>query len=230
MSDLPPRPPRRSVTEGRPLPARDTSSAGTAAAATATPSATPSLFAAPTAPAASVASVAAPVAATPTPHVVATAARPDPRPMRLVYGAGAVAALSVMTVGLVQPTFNGTAAESAGEAADPVTEVAASFAAPGRNGPTVQVRHVIRYVQLRPGERAPRGARVIGAERSNSRVTRNGGDRRPEAQRPGTNRPRQRQRAQPGPVSNANPRPQPEPQPQPQAQPKPPVNTHQSGG
>src|ERR1700686_3518730 len=32
-----------------------------------------------------------------------TVKRPDPRPMRVVYGAGAVAAVSIMAVGLVQP-------------------------------------------------------------------------------------------------------------------------------
>ncbi|MDL2335406.1 MAG: hypothetical protein QFC55_05195, partial [Chloroflexota bacterium] len=34
--------------------------------------------------------------------------KPDARPMRFVYGAGAVAAMSVMAVGLVQPDFAAT--------------------------------------------------------------------------------------------------------------------------
>jgi len=91
--------------------------------------------------------------------------------MRIVYGAGAVAAVSVMTVGLVQPSWNASSS-------DP-SPVADQSNAPGngplaqapdsqgsRNGgsqpaPDVQVRHVVKYIQLRPGQQAPAGAKVI---------------------------------------------------------------------
>ncbi len=75
--------------------------------------------------------------------------------MRIVYGAGAVAALSVLTVNLVQPSF-GTSATEQPAAAD-----AQSPAAVAASDPSVTVRHVTRYVQLKRGQRAPRGATVI---------------------------------------------------------------------
>jgi hypothetical protein len=75
--------------------------------------------------------------------------RPDPRPMRLAIGASAMAAVSVMSVGLVR--FPATA-----PAADAVSDP----------GPTtvmadVKINHVIQYVHLKPGQKAPAGAKVI---------------------------------------------------------------------
>ena len=75
--------------------------------------------------------------------------RPDPRPMRLVYGAGALAALSVMSVGLVH--FSPATTTTAVTASD----------APPADPPQIEVRHVIRYIHLKPGQVAPPGATVI---------------------------------------------------------------------
>lgn len=75
--------------------------------------------------------------------------RPDPRPMRLAFGAGALAALSVMSVGLVRfgsPTTNTAVTTSDG---------------PGSDLPPIEIRHVVRYVHLKPGQVAPPGAKVI---------------------------------------------------------------------
>ena len=76
-------------------------------------------------------------------------ARPDPRPSRLVVGAGALAALSVMAAGLVRY---------------PVADLATadrSVAATAAHATHVKVQRRVRYVRLRPGQRAPDGARVI---------------------------------------------------------------------
>jgi hypothetical protein len=91
--------------------------------------------------------------------------KPDPRPMRFVYGAGAVAAMSVMAVGLVQPDFAATADQPAspdGTAVDSnaVAQVPADVA----------VRHVTQYIHLKPGQTAPPGATVITANAPTPRV------------------------------------------------------------
>ena len=71
--------------------------------------------------------------------------------MRLVYGAGALAALSVMSVGLVRfaSSSNTADATTTSVVEDPTT------------APDVVVRHVIQYIHLQPGETAPPGAKVI---------------------------------------------------------------------
>jgi len=76
--------------------------------------------------------------------------RPDPRPMRLVFGAGAMAALSVMSVGLVRFPVASSA----------TTEIVTD-PAPAAARPDIQINHVIRYVHLKPGQKAPAGAKVI---------------------------------------------------------------------
>jgi hypothetical protein len=78
---------------------------------------------------------------------VAAHRRPDSRPMRLAFGAGALVAVSVMSAGLIQVGLpSGTnAAITSAEAADP----------------PIEVRHLIRYIHLKPGEVAPPGATVI---------------------------------------------------------------------
>jgi hypothetical protein len=83
--------------------------------------------------------------------------------MRVVYGAGAVAALSVMAVGLVQPDYAATADQPA---SDPTTEpnAVAQGQAP------VEIRHVTRYIHLKPGQTAPPGATVIAATAPTPRV------------------------------------------------------------
>jgi hypothetical protein len=75
--------------------------------------------------------------------------RPDPRPLRLAYGAGALSALSLMSVGLVQLSSASTTFE--------VTPSDGS----GADLPPIEVRHVIQYIHLKPGEVAPPGATVI---------------------------------------------------------------------
>ncbi len=104
--------------------------------------------------------------------------KPDPRPMRVVYGAGAVAVASVMAVGLVQPDFTATAdqqAASDANAADPnagadqLNAGTANSNGQARNKKTttdttqanVQVKHVVKYIHLKPGQTAPPGATVI---------------------------------------------------------------------
>jgi hypothetical protein len=75
--------------------------------------------------------------------------------MRVIYGAASVAALSALTAGLVhpKPPVSGT------------TEVAfdtAPVAAAGQGAPqSIEVRHIINYVYLQPGQVAPPGAKVI---------------------------------------------------------------------
>jgi hypothetical protein len=91
------------------------------------------------------------------PRQVVAHRRPDSRPMRLAYGAGALAALSVMSAGLVQlGSPSGTT--------DVITTTAAS------DPPPIEVRHVIRYIHLKPGEVAPPGATVIAPDAPAPRV------------------------------------------------------------
>jgi hypothetical protein len=75
-------------------------------------------------------------------------ARPDARPSRLVVGAGALAALSVMGAGLVRPPTSGAVQADDGGAKT-------------TRAIRVTVERRVRYVRLRPGQQAPPGARVI---------------------------------------------------------------------
>lgn len=88
--------------------------------------------------------------------------RPDPRPMRLAYAAGAVAALSGILAGLVR----------AGGGTGPAPASSVQLAAQDRpvRPRSVEVHHVIRYVHLKPGESAPPGARVITPDAPAPRV------------------------------------------------------------
>jgi len=77
----------------------------------------------------------------------ATRERPDSRPARLMMGAGALAAVTVIGAGLV----------------DYPMAVAEQPAAPDQ-APVVkptQVKREVRYVRLKPGQKAPKGAKVI---------------------------------------------------------------------
>ena len=78
--------------------------------------------------------------------------KPDPRPGRLGIAAGAIAALSVMTAGLVRLP-----------AADPVLEPDPSAEPLTAVPREVQVVKQVRYVQLKRGETPPPGAKVIPA-------------------------------------------------------------------
>jgi hypothetical protein len=148
--------------------------------------------------------------------------------MRVVYGAGAVAAMSIMAVGLVQPDWTSTAdqgptddsyADDPGAiAALPNGKAEAAFADPtsgkGERAAGVRVRHVIRYVYLRPGETAPPGATVISATAPPARVRRNHGSNPDPTSTP---RPRQHN----GGAVSATPRPTPRPTHAPAATPRP---------
>lgn len=155
--------------------------------------------------------------------------KPDPRPMRVVYGAGAVAVVSVMAVGLVQPDFSSGADQQA--TSDPQiadANVGQDGTSNGRsdqsgNGttqPAAQVRHVIKYIHLKPGQTAPPGATVITRGQPTPRIVtaNNPGP----TQAPGRNNP--------PPVNNPPPKTNPPPvhQPPPPT-PRPTTKTHQSG-
>ncbi len=72
--------------------------------------------------------------------------------MRLALGAGTIAAVSIMAAGLVRfPSPSGDAI-----AADAVSVETLATAQP-----EVIVKHRTQYVQLKPGQKAPKGAKVI---------------------------------------------------------------------
>lgn len=147
--------------------------------------------------------------------------KPDARPMRVAYGAGAVAVASVMAVGLIQPDFTATADQQAStdpNAAD--IEVGQGNAGNKSNDTSqadVQVNHVTKYIHLKPGQTAPPGATVIQANQP--------------AQRTASNDSGSGVAHNPPPQQNNNPAPAPKPPPPPPPPPpKPPVvRTHQSG-
>jgi hypothetical protein len=106
--------------------------------------------------------------------------------MRVVYGAGAVAAMSIMAVGLVQPDWSSTAdpeatddawlpSDDPGAVAGLPDKLEAGWvdptAAPTSGGGTV--RHVTRYVYLKPGQKPPPGATVIPASQAPGQGGRN---------------------------------------------------------
>jgi hypothetical protein len=119
--------------------------------------------------------------------------------MRFVYGAGAVAAMSVMAVGLVQPDFAATADQS-GASGSPTADPNAVAQVPAG----VTVRHVTQYVHLQPGQTAPPGATVIAADAPTPQVvvTHNQPANPPAAQpaaRPPAPKPATRQSGKPKP-------------------------------
>lgn len=88
--------------------------------------------------------------------------RPDPRPARLMLGIGTVAAVSVMASGMVRFPSSGTS--TAELISDPGTDAVTATTQ------RVDVRHVVRYIHLKPGEKAPPGATVIDANAPAPRV------------------------------------------------------------
>ncbi len=74
--------------------------------------------------------------------------KPDPRPARLMLGAAALAAVTVVGAGLVD--FPPAVAEE-------------PLPAPAKAGVTKvdKVKQPIKYVRLKPGQKAPKGAKVI---------------------------------------------------------------------
>ena len=107
----------------------------------------------------------APVAAAPIqaarPAPVARA-KPDPRPLRIAYGMGAVAAATALVTALISPPPAGAAAGSATDVAQTTITLPAEPAQP--------VKHVIQYVQLKPGETAPPNAAVKVVAKPKPRV------------------------------------------------------------
>jgi hypothetical protein len=86
---------------------------------------------------------------------------PSSLPSRLMVGAGAVAALSVIGAGLVRypSATDTTATTTSGKAADSTAAKAGSRKKASAGG-AVNLQPV-RYVRLKPGQRAPKGAKVI---------------------------------------------------------------------
>ena len=74
--------------------------------------------------------------------------RPDPKPARLMVSAGALAALSLIIAGLARPPA----------AADTATVATLAQADPAGKA---KVEAQVRYVRLKPGQKAPPGAKVI---------------------------------------------------------------------
>lgn len=175
-------------------------------------------------------------------------ARPDPRPMRVVYGAGAVAAMSIMAVGLVQPDWTTTGDQTPTDGGSTPQQDQNSFGAvdangaskaetgspllaDGGGGPTanVRVRHVIRYVYLKPGQTAPPGATVVAPSAAATRRPNGNGHNSNGGQRPPTPAASHQPNNNPGPVATAPPTERPTPRVTPQPTPKPTPKTRQSG-
>jgi hypothetical protein len=79
--------------------------------------------------------------------------KPDARPARLMAGAGALAAVTIMGAGLVD--FPSAVAEA------PAPAPATTDAETTGTTRTTKVERPVRYVRLKPGQKAPEGARVI---------------------------------------------------------------------
>jgi hypothetical protein len=80
--------------------------------------------------------------------------KPNPLPSRLAVGAGALAAVSVIAAGIGQLSSEPSAV------LPPVEPATTTLAAAVPDSQTRVVRP-IRYVKLKPGEKAPAGAKVI---------------------------------------------------------------------
>lgn len=79
--------------------------------------------------------------------------KPDPRPGRLMMGAGALAAVAIIGAGLVD--FPATVAQ------EPPAAPATDPSAAARATSVEKVKRPVKYVRLKPGQQAPKGARVI---------------------------------------------------------------------
>ena len=87
--------------------------------------------------------------------------RPDPNPMRLMAGFVGLASLSAIATGLLPSLTSGVPAGATSGAVQ--TTIAADAG-------SLPVRHVTRYVQLKPGQTAPPQASVVAAPRPTPRV------------------------------------------------------------
>lgn len=81
------------------------------------------------------------------PSATTPKARPDARPLRVAFGVGAVATASALITAFAAPS-----ADTA------TTTVQTTVTEPA--GPAPSVKHVIQYVQLKPGQTAPPSAVV----------------------------------------------------------------------
>ena len=78
--------------------------------------------------------------------------KPDPRPLRIAFGMAGLAATTALLTALASPPPAGAAAGSATDIAQTTVTLPAEPAQP--------VKHVIQYVQLKPGQTAPPNATV----------------------------------------------------------------------
>jgi hypothetical protein len=92
------------------------------------------------------------------PAPVPSRARPDPNPVRLMLGFVGLASLSAIASGLL-PSVLPT-----------VTAAPASTSTVFADTALLPVKHVIRYVQLKPGQTAPPQAAVVAAPKPSPRV------------------------------------------------------------
>ncbi len=87
--------------------------------------------------------------------------KPDPRPLRLVIGLTGLATASALLTAFLSPA---TGAEAGTAGTTTVTVLPAGTPDP------VPVRHIVRYVQLKPGQTAPPKAVVKQAPAPKPRV------------------------------------------------------------
>ena len=73
-------------------------------------------------------------------------ARPDARPLRIAYGMAALAAATALVTALASPPPSGSIGQTT------------TVTMPAEPAPSV--RHVIQYIQLKPGQTAPPNAAV----------------------------------------------------------------------
>ncbi len=82
--------------------------------------------------------------------------RPDSRPMRILFGLTGIAATSAIATAIVMPTPSGPSATVA-VVQTPIVRDAA-------------IKHITRYVQLKPGQTAPPSALVRAAPDPTPRI------------------------------------------------------------
>lgn len=83
--------------------------------------------------------------------------RPDPNPLRLMVGFVGLASLSAIATGLLPSV-------APANAGAPGTATTIADAAP------ISVKHVTRYVQLKPGQTAPPQAAIVAAPKPTPRI------------------------------------------------------------
>lgn len=79
--------------------------------------------------------------------------KPDPRPARLMMGAGALAAVTIIGAGLVDFPL--------ATAQEPLVSPATTGTTASSARTVEEVERPVKYIRLKPGQRAPKGAKVI---------------------------------------------------------------------